>query len=78
MARKPNGYYTVLVGGAIVRLHQLGNANPTSGDAFRLLVELELIDGNDQNARAACGIARKSAPVRSVHDALNGAARDKQ
>ena len=72
--RKPNGYYTVLVVGALARLRCGGNAHPTGADVFRLLSKLTLLSETDQNARAACFIACKSAAVRAADRALADAA----
>ena len=75
MVRKPHGYYTVLVVGALARLRAQGGANPTGADVFRLLSKLGLVSKTDQNARAACSIAYNSAAVRAADRALSDAAR---
>ena len=72
MERRPNGYYTVLVSGALVRLHRLGYGTPKTGEVFLLLSRLGLVREDDQDARAACSLAYDSDTVRSLQRMLAG------
>ena len=76
--RKPNGYYTVLVAGALARLREQGSTNPASADVFALLSRLGLVREEDQNARAACSIAYNSAAVRRADCALSKIVRNSE
>lgn len=60
MTKKPNGYYQVLVLGALLRLHQLGYRNLQVGEVRAMLTSLGLVQKDDQNAYAAVGMAFNS------------------
>ena len=72
MTRKPDGYYTVLVAGALARLRNAGNQQPTADDVVQELVQLNLLD--PQDAAGANRIRHRfSAPVlRRIDRALGG------
>jgi len=70
--RKPDGYYTVLVFGALARLRQQGNSTPTPADVFKLPSRLGLVEVSDQKARVACTAACQRPAVRAVNRALSG------
>jgi hypothetical protein len=72
MKRRPSACYTVLVSGALVRLHQLGYGTPKTGEVFLLLSRLGLVREEDQDARAACSIAYDSDTVRNLQRMLAG------
>ena len=43
MERRPNGYYTVLVSGALVRLHRSGYGTPKTGEVFLLRMDRDVL-----------------------------------
>ena len=72
MTGRPDSYYTVLVSGALVRLHHLGYGTPKTGEVFLLLSRLGLVHEEDEDARAACSLAYGSDTVRNLQRMLAG------
>ena len=72
MKRRPHGYYTVLVAGALARLRHKGSTHPTSTDVVRLLREMELLDPGDQNGTAAVRTSFNGIVIQRVDEALAG------
>ena len=76
MDRKPDGYYTILVSGALARLRNMGNDSPEEAHVLDLLREMKLIDPPETvaGARDAGNVAHRfHAPVvRRVDKALSG------
>jgi len=57
VAKKPSGYYQILVLGAMLRLNELGYQNLQVSEVFTMLTQLGLVREDDQDARAAIGVA---------------------
>ena len=70
MKKKPNGFFTVLIAGALVRLHQTGYSDPRAAECFHLLAMLGIVDINDQTSRASANIAYHSAVIRQLRHTL--------
>lgn len=70
MKRRPHGYYTLLVAGALVRLRSKGSTHPTSADVVRMLREMKLLDPDDQNGVAAVRASFHGVVIRRVDEAL--------
>lgn len=67
--KRPNGYYIVLVAGAVAHLRHQGMKHPTKREVFYLLAKMGLVSKTDQTAQAACYIAFGTKTVRLVRDA---------